>query len=258
MRKRNIFKQRRVPYLGALIDSLYSTLPLMSIYSGITITILLYASVKDYLLSLFPWMRLWIFVVIILISTLPILLLVYKFIIPSLWSFRSSQMSHLEDKLNLLLANKDNNDNASRNKVVAVSGGFDPIHPGHIAYIEEASRLGGKLIVILTRDDQLIEKDRLVGGVKNRAPIPYEVRKQVIEWGLKGRGEVVENVDKDITSCESLRKYKPDIFAKGGNTWDYNNLPEKEICDQLGIKVIFGIGGYNKLYSSSQLGRGTK
>ena len=94
---------------------------------------------------------------------------------------------------------------------VAVSGGFDPIHPGHIAYIEEAKKLG-YLLIILTRDDQLIEKDRLAGKVKNRLPIPYDVRKATLEWGLKDKGEVVMNIDKDITSCMSLRRYHPDIF----------------------------------------------
>lgn len=140
--------------------------------------------------------------------------------------------------------------------VVAVSGGFDPIHPGHIAYIREALKLGDYLLVILTRDDQLIEKDRLAGNVKKRSPIPFEVRKAVIEWGLKGRGKVVENIDKDITSCESLRLYHPDIFAKGGNTWDLENLPEKDVCRELGIKIVFGVGGYDKSFTSSKLGTG--
>jgi D-beta-D-heptose 7-phosphate kinase/D-beta-D-heptose 1-phosphate adenosyltransferase len=139
-------------------------------------------------------------------------------------------------------------------KTVAVSGGFDPIHPGHIAYIEEALRLDvpengpdNALIVILTRDDQLWLK-------KMKQPIPYEVRKAVIEWGLKGRGTVVENVDMgDITSIRSLGLYRPDIYAKGGDTWDLNNLPEKEICEILKIEVVFGVGGYDKKYSSSKL-----
>ena len=141
---------------------------------------------------------------------------------------------------------------------VAVSGGFDPIHPGHISYIEEALKLGGWLIVILTRDEQLIEKDRLAGYIKKRPPIPYDVRKATLEWGLKDKGEVVMNIDKDITSCMSLRRYHPDIFAKGGDSWDVDNLPEKVVCDELGIKIVFGVGGYDKPYSSSKLGVGVK
>jgi len=129
-------------------------------------------------------------------------------------------------------------------KIVAVSGGFDPMHTGHIQYIEGAVELGDKVIVILSRDDQLVMK-------KGKYVIPYEVRKAVIEWGLNGRGEVVENIDNDHTARESIAYYMPDVFAKGGDTWDSDNLPEKNVCDELDIKVIFGVGGYDKPYSSS-------
>ena len=128
---------------------------------------------------------------------------------------------------------------------VAISGGFDPVHPGHISYIEEALKLGDRLIVILSRDNQLVMK-------KGKYAQPYKVRRAVLEWGLHGRGYIVENRDKDITSCESLRYYRPDIFAKGGDTWSLENLPEREVCEELGIKVLFGIGGYDKQYSSSK------
>ncbi len=128
---------------------------------------------------------------------------------------------------------------------VAVSGGFDPIHPGHILYLEGAYLLGDEqLVVILSRDDQLIMK-------KGKFIQHYWVRQFNIEWGLKSRCKVVPNIDKDITTCESLRLYKPDIFAKGGDTWNSDNLPEKKICEELGIKIIFGVGGNDKRYASS-------
>jgi D-beta-D-heptose 7-phosphate kinase/D-beta-D-heptose 1-phosphate adenosyltransferase len=140
---------------------------------------------------------------------------------------------------------------------VAVSGGFDPLHPGHIKYIEEAKALGGRLIVILTRDDQLREKDRKLGHPKKREPIPFDVRRAVIEWGLRDRGIVVPNIDKDITSRSSIAQYHGqygiDVFAKGGDTWDADNLPEKEVCDRLGIQIVFGVGGYDKQYESSKM-----
>ena len=135
-----------------------------------------------------------------------------------------------------------------------ISGGFDPLHPGHIAYIEAAARLGFVLVVLST-DDQLRKKDELMGFPKHREPILYEVRKEVILWGLKGRGVVVPNVDKDITCQESLRLYEPDIFAKGGDTWTAENLPERAICQELGIEIVFGVGGHDKPFSSSKLGR---
>jgi len=150
----------------------------------------------------------------------------------------------------------------SKKTVVCVSGNFDPCHSGHASYLKEALKLGDKLIVILTRDEQVIAK-------KGYCFMPYEERKAIVE-AIVGEGTVVINIDgldpdsrvfesakkpikKDFTSCESLRHYKPDIFAKGGDTWDIKNLPEREVCEELGIKVVFGIGGFAKTQSSSEL-----
>ena len=137
------------------------------------------------------------------------------------------------------------------NKVtVAISGGFDFCHTGHLAYIKEAMKLGDELIIILSRDDQLRKK-------KGYCVMPFEERKAIlkaiIETDIDDRDKVVMNTDYDITSCQSLRHYKPDIFAKGGDTWDTENLPEQAVCEELGIKVVFGVGGFNKAQSSSNL-----
>lgn len=129
--------------------------------------------------------------------------------------------------------------------VVAVSGGFDPIHKGHVRYIKKAMELG-RVIVILTRDDQLATK-------KGKAFMEYDERQEILEAIIGDRGEVVPNIDSTIASIDSIRKYKPDIFAKGGDTWDAENLPEADVCKELGIKVVFGVGGVNKVQSSSQL-----
>jgi len=126
---------------------------------------------------------------------------------------------------------------------VAIAGGFDPLHEEHITHIEEAIKLG-HVIVILARDDQLEAK-------KGYRLLPYATRKAILEWGFKGRGEVVENIDKGITCQESLGYYKPNIFAKGGNVWTEDNLPELETCKRLGIEVRFGIGVDKSSRSSS-------
>lgn len=137
---------------------------------------------------------------------------------------------------------------------VAISGGFDPVHSGHLAYIKEAMKLGDNLIIILSRDDQVEAK-------KSYCFMPYEERKAILEAiidsGIEtiiGSGDkVVENIDLDITSCLSLRYYEPTVFAKGGDTWDSGNLPEQAVCEELGIKVVFGVGSFNKAQSSSKL-----
>ena len=134
--------------------------------------------------------------------------------------------------------------------VVAISGGFDPIHKGHVRYIKQAMKLG-RVIVILTRDDQLVAK-------KGRAFMEYGERREILEAIIGDRGKVVPNIDSTIASVDSIRKYKPDIFAKGGDTWDIGNLPEADVCKELGIKVVFGVGGVVKVQSSSQLVRGDK
>lgn len=249
---KGLFTRRRLPFIGEFADAFFTTLPFFGIYSSLSITVILYAQISDWLLVWLPWMTLWKFILIVGCALSITLFLAYKYIIPSLWHSRSQQMSHLEKKIDMIIESFGGKQ-GKRKEVVAVSGGFDPIHPGHIAYIKEALKLGGYLLVILTRDEQLIEKDRIAGNKKNRRPIPYDVRKAVIEWGLDGKGEVVMNVDKDITSCMSIKKYHPDIFAKGGDSWDLDNLPEKSVCDELGVKIVFGVGGYDKPYSSSEL-----
>jgi len=258
---KGLFKQHRISRVGGFKDMLTQTVFYISMINFVLIAVTAYNStLRAIIIEWIPGFKLWMFFGILIILVLVAMVLEYKYIAPSLYSFRSKQMfeheSKVTDALKRIEKHLDKGGSVGGNQVVAVSGGFDPIHPGHIDYIKEALKLGTYLLVILTRDDQLIEKDRLAGKVKNRLPIPYDVRKATIEWGLDRNGEVVENIDKDITSRESLRKYHPNIFAKGGDSWDLDNLPEKAVCDELGIKIVFGVGGYDKPYSSSNLGAG--
>ena len=127
-------------------------------------------------------------------------------------------------------------------KTIAVSGGFDPIHIGHIRMIKEAAKLGD-LMVFLNKDDFLMRK-------KSYVFMPFEQRKEILE-NIKGVREVLEVVDEDDTVCDTLNKYRPQIFANGGDRTS-DNIPEIAICKQLGIEMIFGIGG-DKVQSSSVL-----
>lgn len=255
---KRIFKQHKVPWVGGLKEMLAQTVFYIAMINFVLIAVIAYNStLREFILDWIPWFKLWMFLVVLIAFVFVAMVLEYKYIAPSLYSFRSKQMfehkSEITDALKRIEA-KLNEDVISKGDViVAVSGGFDPIHPGHIAYINEALKLGTHLLVILTRDEQLVEKDRKAGNKKNRLPIPYDVRKAVLEWGLGDKGKVVMNIDRDITSCVSLKRYHPGIFAKGGDSWDVNNLPEKSVCDELGIEIVFGVGGYDKPYSSSKL-----
>jgi cytidyltransferase-like protein len=130
--------------------------------------------------------------------------------------------------------------------VVAVCGGFDPIHVGHIRHFKEAKSLGDELVVILNSDDWLRRK-------KGYVFMPFKDRKEIIE-SIRYVDRVVPYVeDQTGTVAKTLEKLKPDIFAKGGDR-TISNIPKSEIetCRRLGIKIVEGVGG-EKIESSSWL-----
>lgn len=127
--------------------------------------------------------------------------------------------------------------------LIAVSGGFDPVHGGHIDYLEGAATYG-RLIVILNTDTWLIRK-------KGFCFMKWEERKRVL-MALECVHDVYMAHDDDGTVCEDLSHFGTlDYFGKGGDRTRYNT-PEDRLCNDLGIKVIYGLGG-RKTQSSSQL-----
>ncbi|MDC1138997.1 adenylyltransferase/cytidyltransferase family protein [Gammaproteobacteria bacterium] len=131
-------------------------------------------------------------------------------------------------------------------KIVVVSGGFDPIHSGHISYFKSAKRLGEKLIVALNSDAWLIKK-------KEKFFMPFEERKIIIE-NLSMVDEVIDFDDDEFGSAsQALIKikgfYPKDeiIFCNGGDRTK-DNIPEMQIKD---ILFEFGVGGEDKKNSSS-------
>ena len=125
---------------------------------------------------------------------------------------------------------------------VAVSGGFDPIHKGHIQMIQEAAKYG-QVIVILNSDEWLIDK-------KGYKFMSFEER-AYIAGNIKGVTLVTNVDDSDGTVCKALEKLRPDYFANGGDR-KLNNTPEMELCKKLNIGLLWNIGG-GKIQSSSQL-----
>ncbi len=127
-------------------------------------------------------------------------------------------------------------------KIIAVSGGFDPVHKGHVQMIEEASKLGS-VMVIINSDDWLTRK-------KGYVFMPWEDRAYIM-GNIKGVRIVAAVNDSDNTVCEALRRMKPDAFANGGDRKD-NNTPEMDVCNELGIELLWNTGG-EKVESSSNL-----
>jgi D-beta-D-heptose 7-phosphate kinase/D-beta-D-heptose 1-phosphate adenosyltransferase len=129
-------------------------------------------------------------------------------------------------------------------KIVVVSGGFDPIHVGHLRMMKEAAE-HGKLTVVINSDAWLKRK-------KGYVFMPWEERAELIS-ALSCVDKVIEAKDDDRTVCETLKELRPDIFANGGDR-GVNTTPEAKLCEELGIELIWNIGG-GKVRSSSKLVR---
>lgn len=127
-------------------------------------------------------------------------------------------------------------------KVVAISGYFDPIHVGHLEYINMAKKLGDKLIVIVNNNYQCV--------LKKGKPFMDEKDRVTIVSSIKNVDEVFLSIDEDKTVSATLQKIKPDIFANGGDRKNYE-IPESAICKKYNIKIIDGLG--KKIRSSSDL-----
>ena len=129
-------------------------------------------------------------------------------------------------------------------KIVCVSGYFDPIHIGHIEYFKKSKEIGTKLMVIVNNDDQARLK-------KGRPFMPCKERMQLIEE-LKCVDIVVESIDTDRTVCNTLSTVepKPDFFCNGGDQ-NNNTIPEGPVCEARNIELRDGFG--DKIQSSSWL-----
>lgn len=138
--------------------------------------------------------------------------------------------------------------NAKKPVIVAVSGGFDPIHIGHVRMFEEAKKLGDRLVVILNNDNWLKKKKGFVF-------MPEAERAEVIR-AIRSVDEVVltkhEENPEDMSVCEALRELQPDIFVNGGDRHE-KNTPEAPVCETIGCQMIYGIGHGGKVQSSSWL-----
>mgnify|MGYP003679902798 FL=1 len=129
---------------------------------------------------------------------------------------------------------------------ITVSGGFDPVHVGHLRMFQDAAK-HGKVIVIANSDDWLIRK-------KGYVFMQFEERKEIIE-AFECVYKVEHVDDTDGTVCEALARIKPTFFANGGDRKS-NNVPEVALCNDLGVKLLWNVGG-DKVQSSSDLIKST-
>lgn len=138
-------------------------------------------------------------------------------------------------------------------KAIIVSGYFNPIHKGHLEYFIQAKALADVLIVIVNNDKQR--------ALKRSKEFQLEEERVFIVNHITGVDKVVLSIDQDRTVCKTLEKIVKDYsdkynlaFANGG---DQNNdtIPERPICEKLGIALLDGLG--DKIQSSSWLLKNT-
>ena len=136
-----------------------------------------------------------------------------------------------------------------KKKAIIVAGYFNPIHKGHLEYINNAKALADELIVIVNNDKQRL--------LKNSKEFQLEEERLLIVSNIKAVDKAILSLDKDRTVCQTIKKISLDYgevydiaFANGG---DQNNrmIPEREICEKMGITLLDGLG--DKIQSSSWL-----
>ena len=132
-------------------------------------------------------------------------------------------------------------------RIVLITGGFDPLHSGHIAYFKAAKKLGEILVVGVNSDAWLTRK-------KGAPFMPYIERAEIVR-NIVGVDFVIDFNDSDGSARNAIQmvrqSYPQDqiIFANGGDRTD-NNIPEMDIVDS-NLQFVFGVGGFNKSNSSS-------
>lgn len=142
-------------------------------------------------------------------------------------------------------------------RTVAVSGGFDPVHIGHVRMFNEARALGDRLVVIINNDHWLRQKKGFVFMPETERKEIIEAFRAVDEVVLSGHGQHPT----DMSVADDLRAIKPDVFANGGDRKaDEVDLPPKEyvVCEELGIEMVFNVGRGGKVQSSSDLVKAAK
>ena len=134
-------------------------------------------------------------------------------------------------------------------KAIIVSGYFNPLHKGHLEYLNHAKAIADKLIVIVNNDHQR--------ELKGSKAFQGEDERVIIISNLKAVDEVVLSIDQDRTVCDTIRHISEKFgkeydlaFANGGDQSN-ETIPEVPVCEELGIALIDGLG--EKIQSSSWL-----
>lgn len=150
-------------------------------------------------------------------------------------------------------------ENSNQRPVYMTSGGFDPMHVGHVRCIKGTYNLASNkdihpwhmqgLVVVVVNADSFLQRK------KGYAFMPLEERMEIID-SIAGVDFVVPwETDGDQTVCKAIEILKPDYFTKGGDRFDASTIPEWKICQKINCEIITGVGHGGKVQSSSDLVR---
>ncbi|MFL2823857.1 MAG: adenylyltransferase/cytidyltransferase family protein [Alphaproteobacteria bacterium] len=134
-----------------------------------------------------------------------------------------------------------------------VSGGFDPVHVGHLRMFQDAKNLSENVIVLLNNDEWLMKK-------KGKPFMNEGQRKEILDE-FKSISKVIIQTKSDRSSSRAIEEFvhnNPDktvCYCNGGDRSNIRNIREADICNKLGVTLEFGIGGNTKIESSSQLSK---
>ena len=134
-----------------------------------------------------------------------------------------------------------------------VSGGFDPVHVGHLRMFQDAKNLSENVIVLLNNDEWLMKK-------KGKPFMNEGQRKEILDE-FKSISKVIIQTKSDRSSSRAIEEFvhnNPDktvCYCNGGDRSNIRNIREADICKKLGVTLEFGVGGNTKIESSSQLSK---
>ncbi len=132
-----------------------------------------------------------------------------------------------------------------KGSLIVTSGGYDPIHPGHISCIVDSKNYGDVLAVVVNGDWFLDYK-------KGKAFMDLATRCEVVS-AIRGVDYVIPfEIENDQTVCKALEIIQPDVFTKGGDRVDASTIPEWDTCQEHDIEIITGVGD-SKVHSSSNI-----
>lgn len=135
--------------------------------------------------------------------------------------------------------------------IALVSGGFDPVHIGHLKMFQDAKLISKKVVLLLNNDEWLIKK--------KGKPFMSENQRKAILSEFKSISEVIIQTSSEPSSSSAIEEFvkknplKSICYCNGGDRSDTKSIREYDICKKLGVDLQFGIGGNDKIESSSDL-----